>query len=582
MVKNKIFFIIFSLFILTGTFAQNRVDTLKTANQFRAGLNLFTVGKYEEASQIFSEIINNYAYNPKTTISYIFEGKCLVKLEKYAAAEKLLNKFESDYFTSNYIEEAKLTLADCYFKQGKYLQAFKKLNEIIVTSDSPFYNSYAQSTGRKIALGYLNAGEIKALYDSTQSNRLKPYLLLLTGRFYIQNYNLKAAENTLSDILHLYPESEEKSEAATLYQKVLNEQRTTSTTPIIGVILPLDSLNNGIYSNAAGEILEGIKYAVSEYNKNHTPKIGLLIRNVGSDSTTVDKIENEFSGISSLKAVIGPIFSNEVKEVLKAFKNTDIPIISPTATANNLTDLYPYFFQANPSFAVRGKVMAEYIYYVENKRRMAVFNANQGYSPALADAFINEFEKLGGQIIIRQTYNSDSVSYSQEVNKIAADSTQLQGIYLPLANRRDVPVLLSQLVLSNLTLPIYGNQDWFLARGYETSSTLSNSLTFSSDFFINYSDSTFQVFNRNFLAQTNIDVDRNVLYGFDTANYLLNAVKDFNSSRDNIVSDLESDFTYHGFHNNYYFGSERVNKFLNIVRYRDGRFELVDKFRLSK
>ncbi len=582
MVKNTILFIIFSLFILTGSFAQNRIDTSKTADQFRAGLNLFTVGKYAEAQQLFNGIINNYAYNPQTTISYIFEGKCLVKLKKYASAENLLNKFESDYFTSKYIEEARLTLADCYYEQGKYLQAFKKLNEIIASSSSPFYSSYAQSTGRKIALGYLNADDIKALYDSTQNQRLKPYLLLLTGRFYVQNYNLKAAENTLSDLLHLYPESEEKSEAATLYQKVLNEQRTTYTTPIIGVMLPLDSLNNSIHSNAAGEILEGIKYAVAVYNKNHNPQIGLLIRNTGSDSATVDKIENEFSGIASLKAVIGPIFSNEVKEALKVFKSTNIPIISPTATENNLTDLYPYFFQANPSFAVRGKVMAEYIYYVENKRRMAVFNANQGYSPALADAFIEEFEKLGGQIIIRQTYNSDSVSYSQQVNKIAADSTQLQGIYLPLANRRDVPVLLSQFVLSDLTLPIYGNQDWFLARGYETSSTLSNSLTFSSDFFINYADSTFQAFNRNFLAQTNINVDRNVLYGFDTANYLLNAVKDFNSPRDTIISDLESGFTYQGFHNNYSFGKDRINNFLNIVRYRDGRFELVDKFKFSR
>ncbi len=582
MVKYKILLIIFPLFILTSTFAQNRVDTLKTANQFRAGLNLFSVGKYAEAEKIFNEILNNYAFNPQTTISYIFEGKCLVKLKKYTDAEKLLKKFELEYSTGKYIEEARLILADCYYEEGKYLPAFKKLNEIIATSKSPFYNSYAQSAGRKIALDYLNANDIKALYDSTQNKRLKPYLLLLTGRFYIQNFNLKAAESTFSDLLHLYPQSEEKSEAATLYQKVLNELRTTSTTPIIGVMLPLDSLNNGVHANAAVEILEGIKYAVSVFNKNHNTKIGLLIRNTGTDSTSVDKIANEFSSIPSLKAVIGPIFSSEVKEALKAFKYTNIPVISPTATDNNLTDLYPYFFQANPSFAVRGKVMAEYIYYVENKRRIAVFNANQGYSPALADAFINEFEKLGGQIIIQQTYNSNSVSYSQQVNKIAADSLQLQGIYLPLANRRDVPVLLSQFVLSNLTLPIYGNQDWFFARGYETSSTLSNSLTFTSDFFIDYSDSSFQSFNRNFLAQTNIDVDRNVLYGFDTADFLLNAVKNFNSPRDTIITSLESGYTYSGFHNNYYFGGSRVNNFLNIVRYRDGKFELVDKFKLSK
>jgi hypothetical protein len=37
-----------------------------------------------------------------------------------------------------------------------------------------------------------------------------------------------------------------------------------------------------------------------------------------------------------------------------------------------------------------------------------------------------------------------------------------------------------------------------------------------------------------------------------------------------------------GLRNNISFDERRVNKFLNIVRYTDGVFELVDKFRLSQ
>ena len=581
MVKYITLLFIVTLFFASISFAQNQVDTVKASSEFNLGLDLYNSGQYSDAQQVFNGIIFNYIYNPQTTISYIFDGKALLQLKKYSEAEKLLIDFIKSYPASNYVDEARLTLAKSYFEPGNYLFALKELDEIIGSSSSPFYISYAKSTGEKIALNYLSIQDVKALYDSTSNSKLKPYLLLLTAKFYIKNGNLKEAEKTLSDLLHLFPGAEEKSEATTLYQSGLNENITTPSTPIIGVMLPLNSKDSAVHSNAGKEILEGIKYAVAEFNKAHEQKVGLLIRNTEREKSEIEKIGNEFSSITSIKAVIGPIFSDEVKETLEAFKNTDIPIISPTATENNLTELYPNFFQANPSFTIRGKIMAEYIYYVENKRRMAVFNANQGYSPLLADAFIKEFEKLGGKIIIRQTYNSKSVSYSEQVTKIAADSAKLEGIYLPLADRRDVPIILSQFVLSNLTLPIYGNQDWFQAKGYESSSTISNTLTFSSDYFMDYSDSAFQVFSKNFLAQTNIDVDRNVLYGYDTAEYLLEAVKDFNSDRKTILSDMESGYIYKGFHNNYFFNHDRVNDFLNIIRYKDGKFELVDKFKLS-
>ncbi|HED37827.1 MAG TPA: hypothetical protein ENI76_06240, partial [Ignavibacteria bacterium] len=238
--------------------------------------------------------------------------------------------------------------------------------------------------------------------------------------------------------------------------------------------------------------------------------------------------------------------------------------------------------QANPSFAIRGKVMAQYIYYVENKRKMSVLNAIDGYSPLLANAFVEEFKSLGGEILSEQNYRSNTFDLSEQVSKIAADSLTLEEVYLPLANKSDVPAILSQFVQHNLNVPIYGNQDWFTAKGFETSPELSNKLTFTSDYYIDFNNKAFQKFSKDFLNITNIDADRNVLYGYDITEYVLNIVKNFNSSRDTIKNELESGIIFRGFHNNIFFDGNRVNKFLNIVRYKDGKFELVDKFKAGK
>ncbi|HSP87364.1 MAG TPA: hypothetical protein VLN45_04475, partial [Ignavibacteriaceae bacterium] len=238
------------------------------------------------------------------------------------------------------------------------------------------------------------------------------------------------------------------------------------------------------------------------------------------------------------------------------------------------------FFQANPNFDIRAKAMAQYIFYVENKRKMAVLNSIDGYSPLLASEFIKEFEKLGGRIIKKYTYKSENLSTG-----IIIDSTEListEGLYIPIADKTEAPLILSQLVQNNIHTSLYGNQDWFLAKGFETSPQLSNMMIFESDYFIEYNNVDFQDFNKIFFAKTKIDANRNVLYGYDTAKYLLTVLRNIDADRTNIKLKMETGISVNGFHNNISFNEKRVNVFINIVRYNEGYFELVDKFKVGK
>ncbi len=582
MVRAKISFILIFLFLFVSldSRAQDKKDTTNADTEFKLALDLYNSSQYDEALTIFNRIIEKYGYNPKTTISYIFAGKSYLDQKNYDSAEKTLNEFLTRFPESGYRDEAELALSKCYLEQNLYLTAFKNLASIIETTSSPFYNSYAKSSGEKIALDYMRLRQVKRMYDSVSDSKLKPYLLLITGKLYIKQGQIDTARSVFSDLMKKYPESEEKSQAATLFQNLKSGPESAASSPLIGVLLPLDTPKDGTSAGPGDEILQGIKFAVAEYNDNHKEKIGLVIRNTERKQETIENIKEEFSALPSLKAVIGPIYSDEVREALETFKDTNIPIISPTATDNGLTELYPNFFQANPSFQVRGQVMAQYIYYVVNKRKISVLNAADGYSPKLASAFINEFKNLGGEILTQQTYYSNSVSFSDQVSKIAADSLTLDGVYLPLSDKRDVPAILSQFVQDSLYVPIYGNQDWFLAKGYETSPELSDKLTFTSDYFIDYNSPLYREFSKKFSAKTNMDADRNVLYGYDTAEYLLSLMESNpNASRSDIQDALESGVIGKGYHNNIYFDSTRVNKFLDIVRYNNGRFELIDKFK---
>lgn len=568
------------LFLPAAYISAQDSSTIQT--EFKRALKLYKASKYEPALKIFNELCDENNFNGRTTASIVFKGKILTEIKKYSEAEKVLQDFLNRHPSSKYRDEAELTLAKIYLEQQEYNKAVEEILSLLLTTESAFYAEYGKATAERIALNYIDPRYLEILNDSLSSSeraeKVKPFLLLLLGKIYYQENNYTAAEKYLSELVSLFPRSAERQEAADIYQKTAELKRQSGSENLIGILLPLSGNISSESSAAAMEILEGIKFAVSEYNNVHKEKVGLLIRDTQMKRERLKTIKDEFQKIPALKSIIGPVFSAEVRDALEVFKEIEIPIISPTATDSDLTSISDFFFQANPPFGIRGKIIAQYIFYVENKRKIAVLTSNEGYSIPLSSNFISEFSKLGGEITSFETYKSNSYNFSAQVSNIAKDSLILEGIYIPITNKLDAVPIITEIVKNKLDVPIYGDQDWLLAKGYKASSGFSNQLIFSSDYFIDYNSQEYQALNRNFYKLTKTDANRNVLYGYDTARYLLTVLRNSIGSGILIKHKMESGISATGFHNNICFNVNRINRFLNIIRYKDDKFELIDKF----
>ncbi len=577
----KIFFITIHcvLFSIFNALPQQNDEQIKA--QFDNSVLLFDAGKYEEALSGFNKLLADNKYNSATTASEFFKVRIHLELKQYNQFKYLADQFLMNYPASSYIDEIRFLLTKYYLEIANYYNAFKETLNIIDKTSSTSYELKARKIGEGIAAKYLNDIQLDRIYSSFNNEKIKSFLLLLKGKYYLRAGNSYSSKNAFEEIIDTYPQSVEYSEAKELVDNT-SENFLPSTT-VIGVMLPLDETSQGVYnSQDAAEILEGIKFAVDEFNKSRSEKVGLLIRDTKKDFDQIEIIRDEFTELNSLIAVIGPIFSNEVRAALEEFDDYDIPIISPTATDDDLTSISHNFFQANPSFSVRGRVMAQYIYYVENKRNISVLNSIDGYSPILAASFIEEFEKLGGRIIKKESFKNDNSDFSVPISKIYSDSLIIEGIYLPLSDNSVTPFLLSEMVKYNVKIQLFGNQDWFTAKGFETAPEISNNLVFESDYFVDFNSEAFQDFNDRFLSITGKDVNRNVLYGYDAAKFILTAYRNSGSGRKNLVDKILSGMVSSGLHNNISFDERRINRFLNIIRFRDGVFELVDKFRLNQ
>ena len=559
---------------------QNLID-----NKFNAAVRLFEKSKYSLALEIFEWIIDNNKINSKTTVSYLFKAKSELRLNKFKNANITLNKLLQYYPDSKYRNEALLTLSKLYYIMKDYFGGMSKIIQLISETTLPYYVHYAKSTGKKIALNYLSSFDLIRIYDSSKSKIITPFILYLLGQIYFKEGDIQSSKNSFKEILNLYPKSAEYDDALNLYKHGGFEKRISSTETIIGVILPLGK-NEDKYS-PVNEILEGIRFAVNEFNKTHDDKIGLLVRNSERNREKIFEIRDEFEDIPILKAIIGPLFSDEVKFANEAFYRTDIPLISPTATENGLTLQNENFFQANPSFETRGKVMANYAFHVDTVRRAAILKASDTYSSKLAQAFAEEFTRLGGEIWVDSDYQSGKYNFKESVNKINQFRDTLQCIYVPVSSSNDAAYVLSYLVIDSLhvdslNIKFYGNQDWFSSKLLKSSSTIGSNLIFTSDYFIPFRNRNYKQFNRKYFEQNKYDSNRNVLYGYDITKFLLSIL---NVNGDNVYSvaqALKTSKEVKGIHNNFLFDKNRINSFLNLVKYKNGIFRLIDRYKINE
>jgi ABC-type branched-subunit amino acid transport system substrate-binding protein len=81
------------------------------------------------------------------------------------------------------------------------------------------------------------------------------------------------------------------------------------------------------------------------------------------DSERIKKLRKEIEEEKNIKALLGPLFSEECRLICKEFEYLKIPVISPTATDDELNLECSYFLSSeSPFYNQRKGISAIYIF----------------------------------------------------------------------------------------------------------------------------------------------------------------------------------------------------------------------------
>ena len=394
-----------SFVCMTSLLAQDEVVFSQPAeDNFLLGTKLFTQSDFKGAYLSFQKVIDEPSRNQRTTAAEIMSAKTLFELHSFRESIRLLKDFLDTYPQSNYTEDAHYTLALNYYRLNRYPDAAGELLSVLETGKERKTFFRAQKIFENVASEFLTIPEIKDLLYFSKTDRSKKLLTLHLAEKEFDQGLYTDAMGHARDVLAGKEEPLTAQRARSLLVRV-----QSGTSVKLGVILPLMQKVDEVSreKKLANEILDGVKYAVDEYNRKNS-KVGVTVvidvRDSEKDPLVAAREIQPWLDDKETIGILGPIFSYEVSPVAGIANSRKIPLITPTATDNGIAAVGDFIFQANPDYATRGKAMAQYAVLKMGLKNLAVVAPSFQPSKAIADSFVQEALRLGAVIVSDKRY----------------------------------------------------------------------------------------------------------------------------------------------------------------------------------
>ena len=382
---------------------------------FVEAMHAYQAGNYDTAAQLFQKSLREYPRSHRSTAAYAMGSKSFFALHEYRESIRLLKDLLDIYPNSTYCADAHYTLGLNYYQLNRFEEASEEWLAVRddTTNDQRLLN-HAEKMLNQAAQNNLSPAELQGLLASAKTTVTRALLSVRIAERLNRSGDITAAQNILTPVALWSPQIPYVGEALFLLEQMQKRGAVE-----IGVVLPLLLKSDRPAAHELGsEFLEGIQYAVEEYNETALIKVHLDIRDTERDPTTAARQVADLCSNEKISAIIGPILSTEAMACVGIANERGVPIVTPTATANRMTLLGANIFQANPDYETKGRDAALYAYQELKAKTFAVLAASDAIGRQLAEAFIQEVHDLGGDMVQVVWYEPGATDIRSEIEKI--------------------------------------------------------------------------------------------------------------------------------------------------------------------
>jgi branched-chain amino acid transport system substrate-binding protein len=196
----------------------------------------------------------------------------------------------------------------------------------------------------------------------------------------------------------------------------------------IGLFVPI----SGVQAAFGMDALNGATLAVEEINLGGGVlgyPLTLVIKDTESHPEKTTAVVTELINTDKVAALIGEIVTERSLIAATLAQPAGIPMITPSATGENVTSTGDYIFRACYANASQADVMAKFARSLDVSKAAILFDASNPYSTGLMEAFKASFAQHGGTIVAEEFYRAGDTEFSTQLNAIRDKNPE--SIFLP-------------------------------------------------------------------------------------------------------------------------------------------------------
>lgn len=329
-------------------------------------------------------------------------------------------------------------------------------------------------------------------------------------------------------------------------------------------------------SKSAIEMLEGMMMALDSLGPGLRKEI-----NVKAFDTRGDSNYTKTALIDSLSRfnpdiIIGDVRTGVAMVISAWAERNKVLHIIPRNPLNDLISGKKYTFLAHPSLASHGAGLANYMVKEQGKRTVTIYNDRTFYSEKLSQAFA-EAAKANGATVTEKIISKEPAKVKGEAS-LAAQAIKSNGtdlVYVPISNEESAGMIISYLNFHSAKPTVVGGPDWETFNIIDSQLKTSFQLKYSTMFFDKNDSLACQ--NLKFTCSDTYfyEPSSSTIIGYDIMAWVLQIGKTISAYPDPAMAVHKAE-SYHGIHQDIYFGDKQDNQKVNIVQFTKGRIDKVN------
>ena len=346
------------------------------------------------------------------------------------------------------------------------------------------------------------------------------------------------------------------------------ENPGTEEEVVIGGIGPLTGSN----ASYGISVQQGGQLAVDEINAAggiNGMQIRYLFEDDESDAEKAISAYNKLMD-DGMQVLMGTVTSDPCIAVTDESSRDGILQITPSGSAEACTQ-YDNCFRICFTDPLQGRSMANYMY-EEGLRKVAIiYDVASDYSSGIYEAFVDEFEALGGEIVAAESFTSGDVDFKTQLTKIKA--TDAEALFLPIYYT-EVAYIVNQAVNVGLELPYYGCDGWDgVINQLEGDTTNIEGAIYLTPFVANSEDEIVQNFVANYREAFGAEPDQFAADAYDAIYTIKAAIEQAGSMDNDAIIAAMTEITVSGVTGEMTFSEDgEPNKAARMAVIQDGQY----------